>query len=352
MKNSDSAQAKTYAGLDVSLKETAVCVVNETGKIVFEAMVPTDPHVIAKCLAKHAPALERLGLESGSTSAWLWREFRQLGLPVVCLDSRHAHRVLSMKRNKNDRNDARGLAELVRLGWYREARVRSIDAQFVRSMLLSRQQLLQSRRAIENQIRGALKTLGVMTSSTKGRGFMPRVSELRADNEWLGPVLDPLLAAHASIAKQQKIVSASVLEAAREDADVRRMMTVPGIGPMTALAFKAAIDDPRRFSSSTKVGPYLGLTPRQYQSGESEWIGGIGKANNPLLRSYLYEAAGVLLTRVRRACPLKAWALRLSKRVGWKRASVAIARKLAVILHSIWRNGTEFEWHTAEVNPA
>jgi transposase len=303
--------------------------------------------VIAKCLHKYGPGLERFELESGSKSAWLWREFRGMGLPVICLDSRHAHRVLSMKRNKNDRNDARGLADLVRMGWYREARVRSIDAQFVRSLLLSRQQLLQSRRAIENQIRGALKTLAV-TGPTKGRGFTPRVIECRADNDWLGPVLDPLLAAHASIAKQLKVVSMSVLDAAREDADVRRMMTVPGIGAMTALAFKAAIDDPKRFTSSSKVGPYLGLTPRQYQSGESEWIGGIGKTNDPLLRSYLYEAAGVLMTRVRRPCPLKMWALRLAKRIGWKRASIAVARKLAVILHAIWRDGTEFVWAEPE----
>lgn len=351
-KSAASTASKTYAGLDVSLKETAVCIVDDSGKIIFEGMVPTDPKVIAKCLAKHAHGLERFGLESGSTSAWLWREFRQLGLPVVCLDSRHAHRVLSMKRNKNDRNDARGLADLVRMGWYREARVRSIDAQFVRSLLLSRQQLLQSRRAIENQIRGALKTLGVMTSSTKGRGFMPRVIEMRADNEWLGPILDPLLGAHASIAKQLKIVSASVLDTAREDADVRRMMTVPGVGAMTALAFKAAIDDPKRFASSAKVGPYLGLTPRQHQSGESEWMGGIGKTNDPLLRAYLYEAAGVLMTRVRRSCPLKEWALRLAKRIGWKRASIAVARKLAVILHAIWRHGTEFEWKKVEAEPA
>jgi transposase len=347
-----NAPQKTYAGLDVSLKVTAVCIVDDAGTIIFESMVPTDPQVIAKCLAKHGHGLERFGLESGSTSAWLWREFRQLALPVVCLDSRHAHRVLSMKRNKNDRNDARGLADLVRMGWYREARVRSIDAQFVRSLLLSRQQLLQSRRAIENQIRGALKTLGVITSSTKGRGFMPRVVETRADNEWLGPILDPLLGAHASIAKQLKVVSTSVLDTAREDADVRRMMTVPGVGAMTALAFKAAIDDPKRFTSSTKVGPYLGLTPRQHQSGESEWFGGIGRTNDPLLRAYLYEAAGVLMTRVRRACPLKEWALRLAKRIGWKRASIAVARKLAVILHAIWRNGTEFEWNTVEAEPA
>lgn len=148
------ANAKSYAGLDVSLKETAVCVVNEAGKITFERMTQTDPQIIADCLAKHGPGLQRFGLESGATSAWLWREFQKLGLPVICLDSRHAHRVLSMRCNKNDRNDARGLADLVRMGWYREARVRSLDAQFTRSLLLSRQQLLESRREIENKIRG------------------------------------------------------------------------------------------------------------------------------------------------------------------------------------------------------
>jgi transposase len=347
-KSSASRPERTYAGLDVSLKQTAICIVDEVGKIVWERMVATDPEVIASHLARHAPGLERVGLESGATSAWLWRELRGRGLPAVCLDSRHAHRVLSMKRNKNDRNDGRGLADLVRMGWYREARVRSLDAQLVRSMLLSRQQLLEARRAIENQMRGALKALGAMTGSTKGRRFMPRVIELRAEQDWLGPVLDPLLAAHAAIAKQLKAVSNSVLAAAREDADVRRMMTVPGIGAMTALAYKAAIDDPKRFTSSVKVGPYLGLTPRQHQSGESEWIGGIGMTNDPLLRSYLYEAAGVLMTRVRRNCPLRDWALRLAKRIGWKRASIAVARKLAVILHAIWRDGTVFEWKTAE----
>jgi transposase len=171
----------TYAGLDVSLKETAICIIDETGKVLFEGKVATDPQIIAQCLAKRAPGLGRVGLESGSTSAWLWRELRQLGLPVICLDSRHAHRVLSMKRNKNDRNDARGLAELVRMGWYREARVRSIDAQYIRALLQARQQLLQARRNIENQIRGALKALGVMTGPSKGRGFVPRVVELRAN---------------------------------------------------------------------------------------------------------------------------------------------------------------------------
>ncbi len=347
-KQTSNHTSATYAGLDVSLKETAICVVDDNGTILKERMVPTDPQLIAKFLHKNAPDLQLFGIESGATSAWLWREFRHMGLPVVCLDSRHAHRVLSMKRNKNDRNDARGLADLIRTGWYREARVRSMDAQFVRSILLSRQQLLQSRRSIENQMRGTLKTLGAMIKSTKGRGFMQRVVTLRADQEWLGPVLDPLLAAHSSNVEQLTVITATILKTARQDQDVRRMMTVPGVGPMTALAFKAAIDDPKRFSSSSKVGPYPGLTPRQYQSGESEWIGGIGRASDPLLRSYLYEAASVLMRRVRRPCPMKEWAVRLADRLGWKRACVAIARKLAVVLHAIWVDGTEFEWPAAE----
>ncbi len=342
-----------FAGLDVSLKETAICILDNRGEILQERSIPTDPELIAKFLKKHAPNLERFGIESGPTSAWLWRELRQQGLPIVCLDSRHAHRVLSMRRNKNDRNDAHGLADLVRSGWYREARVRSVDAQVIRSLLQSRQRLLQSRRAIENQIRGALKTLGVMTRSTKGRGFMARVEAVRVDSDWLGPMLDPLLTAHAAIVQQFKTISSSVLEEARRDEDVRRMMTIPGVGPITALSFKAAIDDPNRFTSSAKVGPFLGLTPRQYQSGESERFGGIGRSNDPLLRSYLYEAAGVLLKRVRRDCALKQWALRLFERVGWKRASIAIARKLAVIMHTIWKDGTEFDWNPAPPgNPA
>jgi transposase len=226
------------------------------------------------------------------------------------------------------------------MGWYREARVRSIDAQYIRALLQSRQQLLQARRNIENQMRGTLKALGVMTGPSKGRGFVPRVVELRAENTWLASLLDPMLAIHASLANQLKTITQSALEVAREDADVRRMMTVRGIGSITALAFKAALDDPKRFSSSSKVGPYLGLTPRQYQSGDSEWIGGIGQTNDPLL---------VLMTRVRRSSPLKDWALRLAQRIGWKRASIAIARKLAVILHAIWRDGTVFEWQAAKV---
>ena len=269
---------------------------------------------------------------------------RQLGVPVVCLDSRHAHRTLSLRKNKTDRNDARGLAELVRVGWYREAQVRSIDSQFIQSLLQARQQLLEARRKVENQLRGMLKALGVMMTSSAGSSFMSRVAEIRNDQPWLKPILDPLLAAHATLAAQFKTIARSIVVAAREDADVRRMMSIPGVGAMTALAFKASIDDPRRFSSSAKVGPYLGLTPRIYQSGDSHWVGGIGDTNSPLLRAYLYEAAGALMRKLKRDCALKAWGERLVDKIGWKRASVAVSRKLAVVMHAVWRDGTVFDW--------
>ena len=233
-------EERTYAGLDVSLKETAICIVDEVGKIVWERMVATNQRVVATSLVKHAPGLERVGLKSGATSAWLWRELRGRELPAVCLDSRHAHRVLSMKRNKNDRNDARGLADLVRIG---DASGRSMPSSSARCCSRGSS---SCRRAAPSRTRcvASLKTLGAMTGSTKGRRFLPRVIALRAEQDWLGPVLDPLLATHAAIAKQLKAVTDSILRAAREDADVRRLMTVPGIGAMTALAFKAAIDDP------------------------------------------------------------------------------------------------------------
>jgi transposase len=349
-KAAKSMPLKTYAGLDVSLRETAICVVDHDGKVLFESKMATDPEVIAKWLSKHVSDLQRAGIESGMSSAWLWRALKRLGIPVICLDSRHAHRTLSMRKNKTDRNDARGLAELVRVGWFRQANVRSLDAQFIHSLLLARQQLLEARRNLENQLRGLLKALGVMMTSSAGRTFISRVAEIRKDQPWLEPILGPLVTAHGALLVQFKTITRSIVTAAREDSDVRRMMSIPGVGAMTALAFKAAIDDPKRFSSSAKVGPYLGLTPRIYQSGDSYWVGGIGETNNPLLRSYLYEAAATLMRKLKRDCRLKAWGERLVDKIGWKRASIAVSRKMAVVMHAVWRDGTFFDWGDAQTS--
>ncbi|MCR5873642.1 IS110 family transposase [Phenylobacterium sp. J426] len=318
-------QQQSYVGLDVSLAETAVCVVDGTGKKLFEAKVPTDAAMIAGAIRKHAVGqLERVGMETGTTAPWLWRELQAHGLPVVCLDTRHAHRALSLRVQKTDRNDARGLAELVRLGWYREARVRSMDAQFMRALLLSRRQLMQVVRNVSNQLRGTLKVFGLARTSTAGKGFRAKVQALAAEHEWARPVLDPLLAVLVATEEQLKAITTKLVRLARDDNDVRRMMTVPGIGPISALAFKAAIDDPKRFTKSQAVGPYLGLVPRVYQSGESEWTGRISKTGDELARTYLYEAAGVLLHQVPSWCALKAWGVRLARKNGLKRARVAV----------------------------
>lgn len=340
-------QQQSYVGLDVSLAETAVCIVDGTGKKLFETKVPTDASMIAGAVRKHAVGqLERVGMETGTTAPWLWRELQAQGLPVVCLDTRHAHRALSLRVQKTDRNDARGLAELVRLGWYREARVRSMDAQFMRALLLSRRQLMQVVRNVSNQLRGALKVFGLARTPTAGKGFRAKVQALAAEHEWARPVLDPLLAVLVATEEQLKAITTKLVRLARDDNDVRRMMTVPGIGPISALAFKAAIDDPKRFTKSQAVGPYLGLVPRVYQSGESEWTGRISKTGDELARTYLYEAAGVLLHQVPSWCALKAWGVRLARKSGLKRARVAVARKLAVLLHAIWVDGTQFEWRS------
>jgi len=341
-------QKQSYVGLDVSLAETSICVIDETGARLFEGKVLTDSAAITATVRRHVVGqVVRVGLETGTTAGWLWRELIALGLPAVCLDTRHAHRALSLRVQKTDKNDARGLAELVRLGWYREAKVRSVDAQFVRSLLMARRQLLAIKRNLANQLRNVLKTFGLTRTSTAGRGWLAKVRAIVADTGWVAPVVEPMLKICAELDIQLAALNKQLLILAREDPDVRRMMTVPGIGALTGLAYKAAIDDPSRFTSSSSAGPYLGLVPKVRQSGETEWTGRISKTGDELARTYLYEAAGVLLFKVSRWSALRAWGIRLVQRIGLKRAKIAVARKLAVLLHALWTDGTEFEWRAA-----
>lgn len=344
MTSKSRAFGPVYVGLDVSLKETSICVLDEEGRQMWEGSVQSEPQAIVDAIENVAAYPERVALETGATSSWLWRELTALGLPAICLDARHAHRILSMRHHKTDRNDARGLAELVRMGWYRQAQVRSPEAQFVRSLLHVRSQLIKTRRTLQNQMRSIVKVFGVVTTSTKGRGFAQRMRNLVLEDEKMAVLLTPLLAAHAEVEAQIEATTKKLLRLAREDRDVRRMMTVPGVGALTALAFRSMIDDPKRFAASSKVGAFLGLAPRMRQSGEMASGGGIGHTPDKLLRSYLYEAAGVLMHKVQKWSPLKAWGVKLAQRIGGKKAGVAVARKLAVLLHAIWVDGTEFEW--------
>lgn len=337
-----------YVGLDVSLRQTAVCVVDQSGKIIREAMIQSNPEAIAAFIRANTTNVVRIGLESGSTSTWLWTELDRMGLPVICIDARHAKAALKMQINKSDRNDAAGIARIMQTGWYREVRVKALDSHAIKALLVSRALLVKIKRDLENQIRGLLKNLGLVIGRAKMNTFTSRAKELIKDKPALVAVVGPLLKAREVIEQQVADLDRKVMRLARSDDQVRRFMTTPGIGPITALCYLATIDDPTRFGKSRNVGAYVGLTTRRYASGEIDWTGRISKCGDKLLRSYLYEAANVLLTRVAKWSTLKAWGMRIAKRSGIRKAKVAVARKLAVILHRMWIDGTEFQWSSKE----
>jgi transposase len=236
-------------------------------------------------------------------------------------------------------------------GWYKEVRVKSYDSHAIKALLTSRALLVKIKRDIENQIRGLLKNFGLVIGRAKQNTFTLRAGDLLDDRPELAAAIEPLLQAREAVGRQIVELDGKVRRLARTSAPVRRLMTAPGVGPITALCFLATIDDPARFGRSRNVGAYLGLTTRRYASGEVDWTGRISKCGDAMLRSYLYEAANVLLTRVAKWSALKAWGMRLAKRSSLRKAKVAVARKLAVILHRMWVDGTDFNWSSQEVAP-
>jgi transposase len=293
-------------------------------------------------LHRLAPQAEKVGLETGPTSTWLWHELRGAAVPVVCIDARHAQAALSMRLNKTDRNDAAGLAQLMRMGWYREVQVKQMAAHGDGALLASRALLVRQRCELENQIRGLLKNFGLRAKATKGKGFEQSVRALAMRSVILKDVVFPMLGAWSALRLQIAVLSRHVQERAKSSAVCQRLMTMPGVGPLTALSFQATVDDPARFRHSASVGAYVGLTPRRYASGEVDRMGKISRCGDALMRSYLYEAANIMLTRSRKENPLRSWAAKLAKRAGYKKARVALARKMAVVLHRMWVDGTDF----------
>jgi transposase len=336
-----------YVGLDVSLEQTSICVVDDNGKPLWQGKCASTAEMLIAAIHRHAPQVARIGLESGPLSLWHWHALKQAGLPVVCLDARHAKAALSLQLNKSDRNDARGLAQIVRTGWYREVIVKSFDSQLLRSLLTARAQLVRMRVDLANQIRGVLKPFGLIAGKGGGQAFADRVRALVANGP-LQTVAEALLTAWQAINSQIAILTRRLIDMARQDQAVKRLRTTPGVGTLVALTYVSVIDQPGRFAKSSSVGAYLGLTPRRFQSGEEDYTGHISRCGDRLLRTYLFEAAGIILHRVSRWSALKAWGTRLAKRIGSKKATVAIARKLAVILHRLLRDGTEFRWSTKQ----
>jgi transposase len=340
-----------YAGLDVSQKETTICIVDEQGRRLWRGTAPTDPEAITEILHRHGCDLQ-VGVETGPMMPWLVHGLRRNGLDVICLDARHAKAALAMQLNKNDRNDAEGLAQIVRTGWYRSVHVKSFEAHRLRALLGARRQLVGMTTQLSNHIRGILKVFGLVVGPAHGRSFAERVETLVNDQPAVAGIVRPMLQVWRELKNQITSFDKAVRQEVRRRAECRLLMSVPGIGALSVLAFVSAIEHPKRFRQSRNVGAHLGLTPRQYQSGEVDRRGRISKCGDELVRSYLFEAAGVLLTRVQRWSPLKAWAVRLAQRSGFNKARVALARKLAVILHAIWRTGEPFRWSKLEAAAA
>ena len=333
-----------YAGLDVSLELTSVCIMGADGKIVREGKVATDPGEIGQYLHRAGVALKRVGLEAGATTQWLYGGLAKAGLPVVCIETRHAKAAMAAMMNKTDRNDARGIANMMRTGWFRAVHVKTEAAQELRFLLTARQTLMRKLINIVLTIRGMLRSFGLKMGKVQKRQFEARVRELAGDRPNLMKALRPMLKARQSLADECENLSKITIMAARDDQACRRLMTVPGVGSIVALTYRATIDVPARFKRSRAVGAHLGLTPRTHQSGELDRTGRISKTGDGMARTALYEAAHVLLTRVKRACALRSWGLRLQKNRGHKRAVTAVARQLAVVMHRIWADGVDFNW--------
>ncbi len=335
---------KYYAGLDVSVKEASVCIVDETGKIIREIKVVSHPDDLSAVLKGSCLRLERVGLEAGPLSQWLFEGLARAGLPVICIETRHAKAFLKAQVNKTDRNDARGIAQMMRVNLYRPVHVKTLASQKRRALLTARKLLQGKAIAIESDIRGLLRNFGLKVGMVGAVKFEDRILELVESMPDLVEILTPLLAARFKLREEFARLHQKVLAIVRNDTVCNRLMTIPGVGPITALAFVSTIDIPGRFRNSRAVGPALGLTPILNQSGESRRIGRISLSGDAMMRSLLYEAAQVLLTRVRKWSWLKAWAMKLAKRGSHRQAIVALARRLAVIMHRMWSDGTEFHW--------
>ncbi|MCW1402909.1 IS110 family transposase [Novosphingobium sp. MW5] len=334
-----------FAGLDVSDKTTHLCVVDADGAVLKRDVAASDPEVLAKWFAKHCPGLTRVVLETGPLSTFLYHGLVERGIPIECICARHAKGVLAARVNKSDVHDAEGLAQLARTGWFKRVHMKASATHIDRAALRIRAQLITARVAMGNQLRGLLKLFGLRLGAAHTPGKRrERLVALYQQRPDLEPLFAPLVASIEVIEDQLRASNRLLESRAADDPVCSRLMTVPGVGPITALTFTATIEDPRRFSRSEDVGAYSGLAPRRSQSGERDVRGNISKAGDPMLRRSLYEAANIMLCRVQRPFALQQWGQRIAESKGNKRARIAVARKLAVLLHSLWLNETEFRW--------
>lgn len=337
---------EVHVGLDVSLDETSVCLVDTAGHKIMETTVLSDPATVCEALKPHVTGIARIGIEASSLGVWLARELKAEGLPVTVVEARHMRASLSAMRNKTDRNDAHGIAQMMRMGWFRAVHIKGDDTQQLKSFLANRRLLKRKLIDLQNHIRGILRAHGLRVGAAGSSAFDGRVRELIENTDHMFRVmLESLLDVRNAMLESFGKLHSLLLQIVKHDPVCRRFMTVPGVGPVAALSFKVTIEDPRRFKRSRTVGAHLGLTPRRYQSGTSvDRHGGISKMGDVDARSALCEAAASLILRVKSYSALKAWAMRIAKRGSTLCAIVAVARKMAVILHRLWIDDAEFNW--------
>jgi len=332
-----------YAGIDVSLECSSVCIVDASGKIVREGKPPSEPEALIAWLHSWGFELTRVGLEAGPLSQWLYAALKQAGFAVELLETRHVRDAFSAMPVKSDRNDARGIAQLIRLGWFRPVHCKSMAAQEVRAMLTARKLVQSKLRDVENSLRGILRGFGLKVGKTTRTSFAGRIQDLVGGHSSLEMIAKSLLSVRAALLEEFKAFERRVRSMARADARARLLMSTPAVGTIVALTYGSAIDDPARFKSSKQVGAHFGLTPKKHQSGETDRSGRISKIGDASVREALYEAAHVMLTKPIKGCSeLKGWGMRIARRAGMAKAKVALARKLAVVMHRMLADNAPF----------
>lgn len=336
-----------YAGIDVSLEYSSICVVDGDGTIVREAKALSEPDALIGWFAEALLPMKRIGLEAGPLSQWLHAAMIKAGLASELIETRHVRQAFKTMPVKTDKKDARGIAQLMRLGWFRPVHCKSLPAQEIRAMLTARKLLQSKLHDIDLSVRGILRGFGLKVGKTTPRTFAARIRELAEGHPTLETIATSLLKARDVLASELAGFERRLRAMARDHEDARRLMTTPGVGVLVSLTFVAAIDVPGRFRSSRDVGPHFGLTPKKYQSGETDRSGHISKVGDAGVRTALYEAANVILTRPVKGSDLKSWALGVARRTGPRKARVALARKLAVVLHHMLKDGTTFVAHRA-----
>src|ERR1700743_770789 len=332
-----------YAGIDVSLECSSVCVVDASGKILREARVASEPEALVAWFGSQGLNFERIGLEAGPLSQWLFAGLKAAGLAVELLETRHVRKAFEAMPVKSNRNDARNIAQLMRLGWFRPVHCKSMEAQEVRAMLTARKLVQSKLQDIENSLRGILRGFGLKVGKTTKRSFAGRISELVAGHPALETIAKAILAIHTVLMREFNGFEKRGRTMSLLDSRAKLLMSTPAVGPIISLTYASAIDDPSRFTSSKRAGPLFGLTPKKYQSGETDYSGRISKNGDASVREALYEAAHIILTKPITGCTqLKSWAMRTPRRAGMNKAKVALARKLAVIMLRMLKDNVPF----------